>query len=237
MQPLNYYPQPDRPSNPSPLEMAFYNFQLKAKAFYDKKLIDAGSKDPKVIDKLNQDYQHLEKEKNRLAYIVTAQESLRKYREYNADKSTSARSMMKELHHPAADKLGKYLTASGEPKPTVKHEAHHIIPGLGSKAMRPRLQLARLTMHTHGIGVNDPMNGVWLYAKEDGKEFDWATPNASSHRKIHRYNYDRWVALTFRGNLDKLNFVNLLNELKVRIKNGMMPSNVLMKKDESWDGK
>ncbi len=34
---LQRYPMPDRPSNPSPLEMAIYNYELLAKKHYDDK--------------------------------------------------------------------------------------------------------------------------------------------------------------------------------------------------------
>jgi len=233
MQPLKHYPQPERPSDPTPLEMAIYNYELKAKAFYDKKAQLGDTKESDVTKRLNQDYKHLKQERNRLEYITIAQESLDAYRASN--ELASRRELSSEEHHPTK-KLASFLTASGEPKPSIKHEAHHIIAGKG-RFNKPATARARLRLHMHGIGINDPMNGVWLYGVEKGKqEFDWATSEATSHRRIHRYNYETWISATLRGELDRVRFINLLQKVKFRIKNGMLPQQVMMKKDESWDG-
>ncbi|SBS36563.1 hypothetical protein MSP8887_02633 [Marinomonas spartinae] len=237
MQPLKHYPQPERPSDPTPLEMAIYNYELKAKAFYDKKARLGDAKEADVTKRLNQDYKHLEQERNRLEYITVIQEALEKYRENSEaiGKETKGLGLLEEEHHPTK-KLASFLTASGEPKPSIKHEAHHIIPGKG-RFRKPAIARARLVLHEHGLGINDPMNGVWLYGVEKGKkEFDWATSEATSHRRIHRYNYETWISATLSGRLNRVRFISLLREVKFRIKNGMMPEKVMMKKDESWNG-
>ncbi|MBJ7553130.1 AHH domain-containing protein [Marinomonas spartinae] len=234
MQPLKHYPQPERPSDPTPLEMAIYNYELKAKAFYDKKARLGDAKEADVTKRLNQDYKHLEQERKRLKSITVIQEVLEKYREES--RSSDEDTLMMEEHHPT-QKLASFLTASGEPKPSIKHEAHHIIPGKG-RFQQPATARARLFLHGHGLGINDPMNGVWLYGVEKGKkEFDWATSAATSHRRIHRYNYETWISSTLgRHEMSSQRFISLLQEVKLRIKNGMMPQQVMMKKDESWDG-
>ncbi|MBJ7554362.1 AHH domain-containing protein [Marinomonas spartinae] len=229
MQPFAIYPQPDRPSNPTPLEMAIYNYELKAKAFYDKKAKLKGSKDAEVINRLNQDYNHLEKERKRLESITVIQESLDAYRA--ANELSDEETLFKENHHPTT-KLARFLTAIGEPKPTVKHEAHHIIPGKGRFAAMPLLR-ARLQLHAHGIGINDPMNGVWLYGTEKGKDFDWATADTISHRRLHRHNYELWISDTLRVQVNKTQYVNLLRQVKLKIKMGTMPQNVMMPKNKA----
>lgn len=232
MQPLRRYPQPERPSNPSPLEMAIYNYELKAKAFYDKKAKQSNAADPVVEKHLNQDYKHLEKERERIESVIIVQQSLEAYRA-EALKS-DIETLNKEGHHPT-DKLGKHLSAVGEFKPTAKHEAHHIIPGKG-RFRQPILLRTRLRLHAHGVGINDPMNGVWLFGTEKEKEFDWATVDAASHRRIHRHNYESWIGGIFRAKRNKTDFINLLRNVKMKIKTGQMPENVMMPKDKTWDG-
>jgi hypothetical protein len=212
--------------------MAIYNYELKAKAFYDKKVKLEKSEDPQVINQLNQDYNHLESERSRIASFVTLQTSLENYRKANdlADQST----LMKESHH-SPNRLSKYLTAAGEPKPTANHEAHHIIPGKG-QSLQLALTRVRLNLHFHAIGINDPLNGVWLYGKSKGKELDWATYDAVSHRRIHRHNYEQWIFMTLRNKTSKIEFVNKLRQIKLKIKTGTMPDTVMMPKDSAWDG-
>ncbi|ASM55684.1 hypothetical protein PNIG_b0023 [Pseudoalteromonas nigrifaciens] len=35
---LREYPKPDRAANPTPLDMAIYNFELKAKSYHDESI-------------------------------------------------------------------------------------------------------------------------------------------------------------------------------------------------------
>lgn len=225
MKPLHQYPQPSRPAEPTPLEMAIYNFELKAKAHYDNKSANK--------EKLNRDFEHLQKEKTRLLSVVIAQESLSQYRQRN--ETVGEEVLSEEPHHPTKI-LAQYLSAVGEPKPTINHEAHHIICGKG-RFRQVLIAQARLTMHLHGIGINDPINGVWLCNMEKNKEDDWATRNSVPHRKIHRYNYETWIGSSFRGRQNKLQFVTRLRNVKFRIKSGTMPVNVMKKKDVQWDGR
>lgn len=97
--------------------------------------------------------------------------------------------------------------------------------------------LARLNLHSHGIGINDPFNGAWLINFMKNKEQDWATQEAPPHRKLHRYNYETWIAANFSDkNMPKPIFLNKLKNVKVLIKTGTFPTKVLEKKDELWKG-
>ncbi|NMF47842.1 hypothetical protein HHL01_06575 [Pseudoalteromonas arctica] len=226
---LQRYPMPDRPSNPSPLEMAIYNYELLAKKHYDdKRRKSAASK-----EKLQRDYDHLQKERKRLEHLLIAQQSLESYRAESG--GSSVKELAEEEHHPT-EKLAKFLRAAGEPKPTSYHEAHHIVCGKGR--YRQRLTYAaRLRMHSFGIGINDPTNGVWLRNFEKNKSDDWATPDTVSHRRLHRHNYEVWVSTSLRTKVNKLDFINALRGVKIKIKNHMMPASVMMRKNANWDGK
>jgi len=234
MQPLQKYPQPDRPQNPSALEMAIYNFELKAKSYFDEKQKE--NPDEALLKKLTADYTHLQNEKKRIESIVIAQSFLEAYRE-DCDSST-AENLSKEAHHPT-DKISRFLTAIGEPKPTENHEAHHII--LGKGRFNPiAIYRARLNLHLLGIGINDPINGTWLINFEKNKKFDWATEKAPAHRKLHRHNYESWIGSTLGyvlgKEMDKDKFINKLRAVKVKIKTGTLPSKIFEPKDELWKG-
>ena len=183
---------------------------------------------------MKRDFDQLQREKQRITSHALIQESLNVYRE-KCENSTRSQLSVEE-HHPT-DKLARYLTAVGEPKPTQMHEAHHIICGKGRFRQAIMLR-ARLNLHLHGIGINDPVNGTWLINFAQNKEQDWATADAPAHRKIHRFNYETWIGanLGVRNNLNKVNFLNNLRNIKVKIKTGNMPPTVLDKKDELWKG-
>lgn len=196
MKPLQYYPKPERPQDPTPLEMAIYNYELKAKSYYDRQ----ANEDSICMEKMNRDYIHLQSEMKRIESLCAAQEALAAYRSSNESKIPDE--LRKEPHHPTT-KLAKFLTAVGEPKPTVNHEAHHIICGVG-RFLKARMALARLNLHNHGMGINDPLNGVWLCNTEKNKKDDGATPDSVPHRRIHRKNYETWITSSFHKHFNKI---------------------------------
>ncbi|WP_236559619.1 AHH domain-containing protein [Colwellia sp. 20A7] len=226
------YPHPTRPNDPSPLELAIFNYELKAKNYHNQRIKKNNSKD--IQEKMKRDFEHLQREKTRITGHVLAQESLNIYRENNEKLTT--KQLRQEKHHPT-EKLASYLTAVGEPKPTTMHEAHHIICGKGRFRQAMMLR-ARLNLHIHGIGINDPVNGAWLINFVKNKEQDWATPDAPAHRKIHRYNYETWIGSTLgiQNRPSKIQFLNSLRNVKIKIKTGNMPAKVLDTKDELWKG-
>ncbi|WP_028866225.1 AHH domain-containing protein [Psychromonas aquimarina] len=228
------YPHPTRPADPSVMEMAIYNFELKAKAFHDQRLKNStGENNKELLDKMKRDYEHLQHEKRRISAHVILQNDLEAYRD-ECSKST-VKKLRNEDHHPTA-KLAANLTAVGEPKPTTMHEPHHIICGKG-RFQQANMKLARLNLHSHGIGINDPYNGAWLINYLKNKDQDWATADAPAHRQIHRYNYETWIATNFTDDtLDRSRFINRLNNIKVLIKTSNFPAQVLGVKDELWKG-
>lgn len=229
---MQNYPHPSRKQDPTALELAIYNFELKAKAYYDKKMKSDNSTELK--NRLKIDYKHLQLEKKRIESIGVAQSYLEKYREESNQSDLST--LSKESHHPTK-KLATFLFAIGEPKPTPAHEAHHIIPGKGRFDIRAILA-ARLNLHLAGVGINDPFNGTWLINFLHNKEFDWATPDAPPHRKIHRRNYETWIGRTLgqQNNNNKAKFINSLRVVKTHIKTGTLPQQIFEPNTELWKG-
>ncbi len=222
-------PMPTRPSNPSALEMAIYNYEIKAREFHNEKNYLASenectSKKSERIEKRNRDWNHLMRERRRITAHVIQQEELERYRAVNKDKSV--KDLAQEKHHPTS-KLARNLRAVGEPKPTVIHEAHHIIPGKG-RHLKAMMAVCRL----YGIGTNDPVNGVWLRNFSKNTSDDWATPEAPPHRPLHTKNYEEWISSSFSNdNLPETVFGARLCKVKHELKSGTHPSNILVGKE------
>lgn len=232
MQLQKTYPRPERPSDPSPLAMAIYNFELKAKKYHDE--ANKQNPDAEKLKKLVKDYDHLQAEKKRIESVSIAQIALKEYRELNS--SSAQFELAEEQHHPT-NILARFLFSVGEPKPTKEHEAHHIISGKGRYNQQAILR-ARLNLHMAGIGINDPHNGIWLINFVKNKSHDWATKDAPPHRKIHRYNYESWIGGSLGGdmNANKALFMNKLRNVKVAIRTGTLPSKIFEKIDKQWKG-
>lgn len=231
MQTMTKYPKPERPSGATALEMAIYNYELKAQSYHNAKC-----KNPtkEKLARLEADYLHLKNEKRRIKSVVIAQTALAEYRRECG--LSSADELLEEEHHPTND-LAKYLSAVGEPKPTNLHEAHHIISGKGRYNTSAMMD-ARLNLHLMNIGINDPHNGIWLINFVKNKAIDWSTTNAPPHRKIHRYNYETWIGAMLGESMatDKTVFLNKLRNTKMLIRTGMLPARIFEKKDELWKG-
>ncbi|WP_350997940.1 AHH domain-containing protein [Shewanella sp. TB7-MNA-CIBAN-0143] len=228
----NDIPLPMRPIDPTPLDMIIYQYELKARNFHNTKnkatpASESAEQKTQRIAKRDRDWKHLRLERRTIAAHIMMQENLTTYREEN--KSKNVRELLAERHHPT-QKLARNLRAIGEPQPTPIHEAHHIIPGEG----RHRKQLvisSRLNLHAYGIGINDPLNGIWLRNFARNNADDWATPESPPHRPIHTYNYETWISSMFSNdNLPEAVFVSRLQSVKRKLKDGSFPPNILEKK-------
>lgn len=111
MKPLHAYPHPERPQNPSPLEMAIYNYELKAKEFHNKRIAQKGQASEDLKNKMARDFNHLQKEKERITAHARLQTDLKEYRELSA--SSTVTQLKQEKHHPT-QKLARHLAAIGE---------------------------------------------------------------------------------------------------------------------------
>lgn len=231
------YTIPPRPSNPTPLEMAIYEFQKKALAYHHKKaLLNGANKAPELQAKelaaLEQDWRHLERERIRISVQAGLQQELDDYR--TAGRLMTSAELRNEAHHPTAV-LARNLTAVGEPKPSPDHDPHHIIMGKG-RWRSDLMMRTRLTMHMHKIRINDPLNGVWLPRNKNDKGH-WATPESPAHKDIHRYNYETWIVSKFvLAGRDEAKFRNTLLDVKTKLRFGGYPSNILAPKDVNWRG-
>ena len=227
-----HFPRPVRPENPSPLEMVIYQYELKASAFHNgrNKMAPANETAKQKADRIakrDRDWQHLRLERRKIAAHLKMQENLTAYREGNKQKSLSE--LASESHHPTK-MLARNLQAVGEPKPTPMHEPHHIIPGAG-KHRKQLMILSRLNLHAFGIGINDPLNGIWLRNFAKNTADDWATPESPAHRPIHTFNYETWISSQFSNdNLPETVFLSRLQTVKRKLRDGTHPENILQRK-------
>lgn len=142
---------------------------------------------------------YLERERQKLATMGQVYARLEEYRkagmkavEGNRRDRIAALDMLnKEDHHPTAE-LEQYMRAEGIPKPTPKHTAHHICPGSGQYA-KERIMNARLHMHSKGVRINDPANGVYLLTK-DSYTPHYTMPRSRGHLKYHTKEYEELVS-------------------------------------------
>ena len=216
-------PMPQRPLNPSPLEMVIYNYELKARAFHiERNKVTPANECEKAkkarIAKSERDQQHLRIERRKIGAQVKLHEHLQAYRDACA--TMSQEELAREKHHPTKT-LRKNLFAAGEPKPSPIHEAHHIIPGKG-RYLQYQMMICRLNLHSYGIGIHDPLNGMWLRNYEKNKPDDWATPEASGHRSLHCTEYERWISRKFMNdNVPDHVFVGWLKDVKRQLRYGV----------------
>lgn len=232
--------QPDAPNSPpkfaSPLEMAIFNFEQQAKQHHKLKVKDINNlsvtESANFQKKLESDLEHLQRERDRLTLLASLQAQVESYREKNLKAPPTQ--LLEEEHHPT-EKLAEHLRAVGEPKPSDRHDAHHIIPGKGRWRQKP-LITARLNLHLHGVGINDPFNGVWL-PRNKADRGHWATPKAPAHKEIHRFNYETWIVSKFANStLPKSAFLANLRGVKQVLKYGGFPDKIVAPKDANWSG-
>lgn len=229
-------PQP-RPSEPSALDLAIHRFEQQARKYHYNKSQAAPANETAEQKAARQkaferDWDHLQKEKIRISTLAALQQNLEEYREDSKNKTTAE--LVKEPHHPTR-KLANNLTAIAEPKPSPDHDPHHIIMGKG-RWLVAQMMRARLNLHAHGIGINDPINGIWL-PRNNKDAGHWATPGAPAHKKIHRYNYEQWVTRILRARgLSEVVVRNQLRDIKHKLKTGTYPIEITLPKDTEWEG-
>lgn len=231
-----------RPKTTNPLALAIYDFEQKAKKFHDKQALNAPENETPEARKAREnrrevDFAHLKSERTRIRQFATIQAELELYKKTNqalSETDAGIDTLMGEAHHPTDD-LNTHLAAIAEPKPSIRHDAHHIVMGKG-KYQQAQMMDARLALHLHGIGINDPRNGVWL-PREYKDKGHWATPGAPAHKEIHRYNYETWIIGKFAvPEISKRVLIDRLRECKTMLKYGGYPPEIVMPKDTEWTG-
>lgn len=249
------YQQPAAPNSPpkeaNALEMAVYDYQKKAHEFHLKRCKSApvnetAEQREKRIAEWDEISSYLEQERLKVSTLADIEQQLEEYRKKAWGKSRAE--LMKEKYH-RNSVLPKNLAANGEPKPTMKHSAHHIVPGTG-RWMQNLLYQVRLKLHSCGIGINDPLNGVWLIQDRDHHGHG-TTQHSAKHPDTYGWNYEHWIITQLRflsvtpPNKNEYQttpnnnspFVARLIMLKSDLKNGAYPIKITEGKDISWDGK
>lgn len=240
-----YYEQPPAPEAPpkaaTALETAIYEFERKCDKYHGLESTPAPDGETKEqrdkrLKSWNEAREFLARERLQINTLASIEAGLKKYREELNILTSSERleKMRKEKHHPAR-KLAKNLVAGGEPKPSVHHVAHHIIPGKG-RWRQTQLVDIRLQLHLSNIRINDSKNGLWLSEPKESKGH-WATPDSPAHKTIHGTNYEVWiVAQLGRIPAGKI-FEAKLRSLKHKMKDGTYPVKIEQPKDSEWDGR
>lgn len=193
----------------SPLEAAIHRYENMAKRHYD--LINAkGALDEKKCKEREDALACLKAERIKLDSIASIQGQLQEYRERGLDATRgdvkervkAVRTLRSEKHHPT-EVLEKYMFAEGQVKPSRLHTAHHIVPGAGK--LKELTARTRAHLHSHGIRINDPANGVYLLNKDEYAPH-WSMPNSRGHLKYHTHDYERWVSNKVRvlSNIDTI---------------------------------
>lgn len=215
----------------SPLDRAIANYERKARAYFEQadKLENAP---PDLREKRKQELtaikKHLENERRLMMAIADVQAGLDAYRSYGREategsgQSRSAamairQNLLEEDHHPTGI-LELFMRAVPNPKPSGQHTAHHIAPGKGKTKYAYR---ARVRLHTAGVRINDPDNGVWLPRKSSYTPH-WSMPEALGHLQYHTNGYERWIS-------DKLEtkFGETFVRLELRIISKLLQENKL----------
>ncbi|AVF65393.1 AHH domain-containing protein [Vibrio alginolyticus] len=90
-------------------------------------------------------------------------------------------------------------------------------------------------LHTLGLGINDPSNGVWLPRNVKNKGY-WSSPDAEAYKKVHRYDYEAWVVTNLSNNsLKKDVFINRLRNIKIKLKTSTYPEGMISSKNPNWN--
>lgn len=154
---------------------------------------------PKMFEAKEKALSFLERERQKLETMGQVYDRLEDYRKEGMkvvegtakEKSLAFAVLQQEEHHPTSD-LENNMRAEGIPKPSKLHTAHHICPGSGQYLKRD-IRRARVYMHTKGVRINDPANGVYLLTK-DSYTPHYSMPNSRGHLKYHTKEYETLVA-------------------------------------------
>lgn len=126
-----------------------------------------------------------------------------------------------------SDRLSRYMTRAGEPRPSPRCHCHAMISGGHPEAVLMRGIMAWVAMR-----IDDPHNGCWLPNDwEDRKFMPNHLRNAVPHRRIHTNPYYEWLSSRIRPQLIRTpeQLVNALRMVRVMLQSGNVPLNVMPK--------
>lgn len=201
----------------SPLEHNIQEFEKAAREYHTLKLSKPVSVDAKkkIDEELELRLADLERRMRNLETDSSVQERICQQQElcsYQSARAVPAGAkvtteeqleMMKlDPHHPTIY-LRKNMEAAGIMPPDENCHCHHIVLGCGKRVKDPnnpsgpKIQtknaiMARARLHRYGIGINDPINGVYL-PKSMKYVPHWRFPKALPHANIHTFAYEQLV--------------------------------------------
>ena len=230
----------------TPLDRAIVEFEQKATAHYTCKTNTPANETSEQRAKREKELAvalaHLKQERCRALSKIQVQTRLDEYQAASRLASTESTAnrqergvargaLASEKHHPT-DKLANFMRMSGRPQPSPRFTAHHMIMGAGRTEDAAR---ARVQLHFHGIGINDPDNGVWMPMTRADRGH-WAYRNAAAHSQIHTKNYQRWVWANVQFMESEQEFRGKLMLIRTDLKNGIQPQKVTERPDPNWNG-
>ena len=100
-----------RPKTTNPLALAIYDFEQKAKAFYDEQAFNAPTDETPEARKAREnlremDFAHLKSERTRIRQFAAIQATLEQYKKTNqvlSETDAGIDNLMAEAHHPTDD--------------------------------------------------------------------------------------------------------------------------------------
>ncbi len=191
----------------SPLDRAIEGYSQKAEQYYkdlnssEHSLPDSRKKRKKALEDAKKFLGH---ERRFTEIMSTIQPDLDRYSALGRDATPGSGSEIADNqrlqatveHHPT-DTLERFMRAAPIPKPSSVHTAHHIAPGKGKTKSA---NLARINIHSFGIRVNDPDNGVWLPRFKEHTPL----PKSKGHLQYHTEGCEDWVLRKISTKLNEL---------------------------------
>lgn len=124
-----------------------------------------------------------------------------------------------------SNRLGRYMTRAGDPRPSSRCDAHAMISGGHRQSVVMRGIIAWLKMR-----IDDPHNGCWLPRDwEDRKFMPNYLRNAVPHKRIHTDLYYKWINGRIAPHTIKTpdQLINALRLIRAMLQSGNVPPGVI----------
>lgn len=202
----------------TPLECGILEYQRQVEQYHRDKAATNGTDEDRRTneEELTKRRAFLDGRRRDLVTQAKVQEGLDKYRRKARREDNDW--IYDEEHHPTG-LLVKFMESEGDVKPAENCAAHHIIPGRG---WRTADQVdARLNLHDYDIGINDPVNGVWLPAGfADVPHFIQSLKHALPHAPLHTKKYEAWASLHIEAAHDETTAKVALKRMRQKLLSG-----------------
>lgn len=203
----------------TPLERGIQEYQRQLEQYHQDKAKACGSEEERGTNEetLVKRRKFLDGRRRDLLVQAQIQEGLHKYRK--GARLEDNEWIYEEEHHPTG-RLIQFMESEGDVKPADNCQAHHIIPGKGWQSMQQIA--ARLKLHDCNVGINDPVNGIWLPAEpEDVPHFIRSLKRALPHVLLHTKRYEMWTNNSIKAARDETTARMALLRMRTRLINGL----------------